>query len=247
MSSLPSPFTAAHRTYVKNLYRRVLQNELNWIVQRDLWRARALSIRAEFESNRCAPIVTFTASGMAHLVPDSSSTSIETFMILVRSQRSSTRRRRPLLPGSTLTLTDVSACAVKSRVLPSTVVFPAPEAPEGTKWYVVSLTPMCLMLIYFTGNATCRYVSPRHQIELPAHLLFSTLSASCWTNLRTRTIQRGAWSGRSLIAHNVFRSPMLLLPFCQRGVFISPVHRTVQNGGQSVLLQQERSSVYGTL
>ncbi|RPD66922.1 hypothetical protein L226DRAFT_498635 [Lentinus tigrinus ALCF2SS1-7] len=52
MSSLPSPFTAAHRSYVKSLYRRILQNELNWIVQRDLWRARALSIRAEFDRNR---------------------------------------------------------------------------------------------------------------------------------------------------------------------------------------------------
>ena len=52
MSSLPSPFTAAHRSYVKTLYRRILTNELNWIVRRDLWRAKALAIRAEFERNR---------------------------------------------------------------------------------------------------------------------------------------------------------------------------------------------------
>lgn len=53
MSSLPSPFTAAHRFYVKSLYRRILKNELDWIAQRDLWRARALTIRADFERNRC--------------------------------------------------------------------------------------------------------------------------------------------------------------------------------------------------
>ena len=50
---LPQPFTAVHRSYVKSLYRRMLNNELNWIVRRDLWRAKALAIRAEFERNRC--------------------------------------------------------------------------------------------------------------------------------------------------------------------------------------------------
>ena len=53
MSALPAPFTAAHRSYVKSLYRRILKNELDWIVQRNLWRGRALAVRAEFESNRC--------------------------------------------------------------------------------------------------------------------------------------------------------------------------------------------------
>ncbi|KZT32667.1 hypothetical protein SISSUDRAFT_1055251 [Sistotremastrum suecicum HHB10207 ss-3] len=47
-----SPFTAAHRSYVKSLYKRFLVNELNWVVRRDIWRRRALEIRAEFERNR---------------------------------------------------------------------------------------------------------------------------------------------------------------------------------------------------
>ncbi|THG98334.1 hypothetical protein EW026_g3829 [Hermanssonia centrifuga] len=50
--SLPSPFTTAHRSYVKSLYRRYLTNELNWTIRRDLWRGKALAIRAEFERNR---------------------------------------------------------------------------------------------------------------------------------------------------------------------------------------------------
>lgn len=66
MSSLPAPFTAAHRSYVKSLYRRILNNELNWIVQRDLWRARALAIRAEFERNRCACTVPKARARFTH-------------------------------------------------------------------------------------------------------------------------------------------------------------------------------------
>lgn len=47
-----SPFTKVHTSYVKSLYRRMLNNELNWVIRRDLWRPRALAIRAEFERNR---------------------------------------------------------------------------------------------------------------------------------------------------------------------------------------------------
>ncbi|KAJ3980641.1 hypothetical protein F5890DRAFT_1477569 [Lentinula detonsa] len=45
-------FSAAHRRYVKSLYRRMLTDSLNWTIHRELWRRRALVIRAEFESNR---------------------------------------------------------------------------------------------------------------------------------------------------------------------------------------------------
>jgi len=47
-----SPFSAAHRRYVKSLYKRTLTNERDWVVRYDLWRARACVIRAEFERNR---------------------------------------------------------------------------------------------------------------------------------------------------------------------------------------------------
>lgn len=49
---IAAPFTAAHRFYVKSLYKRMLKNDLDWVVQRDIWRWRALKIRAQFESNR---------------------------------------------------------------------------------------------------------------------------------------------------------------------------------------------------
>jgi len=47
-----SPFTAAHRRYVKSLYKRMLENERNWVVRYDFFRARACAVRAEFERNR---------------------------------------------------------------------------------------------------------------------------------------------------------------------------------------------------
>ncbi|PFH51329.1 hypothetical protein AMATHDRAFT_59412 [Amanita thiersii Skay4041] len=47
-----SPFSTAHRLYVKSLYKRYLNNALDWTVRRDLWRPQALQIRAEFERNR---------------------------------------------------------------------------------------------------------------------------------------------------------------------------------------------------
>ncbi|KAI5116283.1 hypothetical protein M0805_009934 [Coniferiporia weirii] len=47
-----SPFSAAHRFYVKSLYKRILKNELDWTVRRDLWRWKAAQVRAEFEQNR---------------------------------------------------------------------------------------------------------------------------------------------------------------------------------------------------
>lgn len=51
-SATISPFSAAHRFYVKSLYKRFLKNELDWTINRSLWRWKAMKIRAEFESNR---------------------------------------------------------------------------------------------------------------------------------------------------------------------------------------------------
>jgi len=44
--------TAAHRSYVKSLYKRYLTNSLNWAVHRDVWREQAMEIRAEFDKHR---------------------------------------------------------------------------------------------------------------------------------------------------------------------------------------------------
>uniref|UniRef100_A0ABQ0L4L2 NADH dehydrogenase [ubiquinone] 1 beta subcomplex subunit 9 n=1 Tax=Mycena chlorophos TaxID=658473 RepID=A0ABQ0L4L2_MYCCL len=45
-------FATAHRQYVQSLYRRRLKNSLDWTIRRDVWRAKAMEIRAEFEVNR---------------------------------------------------------------------------------------------------------------------------------------------------------------------------------------------------
>ncbi|KAJ6539711.1 hypothetical protein B0H19DRAFT_1180249 [Mycena capillaripes] len=45
-------FASAHRQYVQSLYKRRLKNSLDWTIRRDVWRAKAMEIRAQFERNR---------------------------------------------------------------------------------------------------------------------------------------------------------------------------------------------------
>ena len=52
LTTMSTSFSSAHRFYVKSLYRRMLKNEFDWVVRRDIWRGRAMMIRAEFERNR---------------------------------------------------------------------------------------------------------------------------------------------------------------------------------------------------
>lgn len=51
-SGAATAFSQVHKQYVKDIYRRMLRNSLNWNVRRDLWRVDAQRIRAEFEHNR---------------------------------------------------------------------------------------------------------------------------------------------------------------------------------------------------
>lgn len=47
-----STFQNAHRRHVQSLYKRSLKLSLDWYIQRDLWRQKALDIRAQFEANK---------------------------------------------------------------------------------------------------------------------------------------------------------------------------------------------------
>lgn len=51
-TTAPSAFGTLHKQYVTSLYRRFLRDSLDWNIRRDLWRADAQHIRAEFEHNR---------------------------------------------------------------------------------------------------------------------------------------------------------------------------------------------------
>ncbi|KAN0064185.1 hypothetical protein ACQY0O_003352 [Thecaphora frezii] len=51
-ASAPPSFSAAHKSYVQSLYRRMLRNSLDWCIRRDVWRDRAIEIRVEFEKHR---------------------------------------------------------------------------------------------------------------------------------------------------------------------------------------------------
>lgn len=43
----PTAFSTAHKAYVQSLYRRYLRNSLDWCIRRDVWRDRAIEIRAD--------------------------------------------------------------------------------------------------------------------------------------------------------------------------------------------------------
>ena len=64
-----SPFNSAHRLYVKSLYKRMLKNEQDWVIRYDLFRPRALAIRAEFERNRCVAGPSPAFPAQADVVP----------------------------------------------------------------------------------------------------------------------------------------------------------------------------------
>jgi hypothetical protein len=51
-STTTKTFGTVHRQYVQSLYKRRLKNSLDWTIRRDVWRGKAMQIRAEFERNR---------------------------------------------------------------------------------------------------------------------------------------------------------------------------------------------------
>ncbi|KAJ3992513.1 hypothetical protein F5050DRAFT_1579419 [Lentinula boryana] len=105
-----STFSAAHRRYVKSLYRRMLTDSLNWTIHRELWRRRALVIRAEFERNRN--------------VHDPR----ELAVIFDKAEADLARNQHP----------DPVICELNlvGPMLLSLIHPPAPLFPGGTKWYV---------------------------------------------------------------------------------------------------------------
>ncbi len=41
-----------HAQRVCRLYRRILKNQLDWIIYRDVWRVHAVELRAKFDANK---------------------------------------------------------------------------------------------------------------------------------------------------------------------------------------------------
>ncbi|KAI8973544.1 hypothetical protein BDF20DRAFT_882994 [Mycotypha africana] len=49
---MSTPNAVAHRLQIQSLYKRSLKLSLDWYIQRDIWRQKALQIRHQFEQNR---------------------------------------------------------------------------------------------------------------------------------------------------------------------------------------------------
>lgn len=130
--SAMSSFSNAHRLYVKSLYRRFLTNELDWVVNRQEWRARAMNVRAEFERNRFAPSAV-DGTGFTILT-----TRTGTFTTRELWLQYCKRLRRTSLTTVTQIVTSVSSLAILflSLTLSCFVYILAPSMPDGTKWSV---------------------------------------------------------------------------------------------------------------
>lgn len=131
-----SAFSNAHRLYVKSLYRRFLTNELDWVVNRQEWRARAMSVRAEFERNRFAPPTRdetgFTHPHYSHRNihdPRALATILQKAEVYLAEHSHPDRYIRQLIP-----------IQFSGRGLTFLAFTPAPSMPDGTKWSVFCVT-----------------------------------------------------------------------------------------------------------
>ena len=133
-----SPFSAAHRRYVKSLYKRMLENERNWVVRYDLWRARACVVRAEFERNRwvfppISYLYMYVVQRLCRNVHDPRALAV----ILQKAEEDLARNRHP-----DPYIRALSPNAFHSPSLTMKPVFVTAAAfPGGTKWYVVLYLP----------------------------------------------------------------------------------------------------------
>ena len=132
-------------------------------------------------------------------------------MTPVHSPPSSRRPRRTLMHASIPIPTGVSPCSsFATYILSSCAVTLAPEAPDGTKWYVVTLSWALIGSDLCPGSATFRYVRKRWPLRpRSTHILFPAPGGA---SLRAREVQRGARPSRwrPLITHHVFITSMLL-------------------------------------
>jgi hypothetical protein len=156
---MAATFSAAHRSYVKSLYKRMLKNELDWTVSGNHFRGRALAIRAEFDRNRCAVAL------CARVRAKTDGMCAVTFRTLERSRPFWRRPRLSSRLTSTRTRTSVS---IRRPLGPcqcnNTPRYAAPMSPGGTKWCVFVLcavhTPLTLHFRERNLPVSRRFVVP---------------------------------------------------------------------------------------
>ena len=153
----------------------MLENERNWVVRYDLWRARACVVRAEFERNRCVfhfllPYLC-CSNDLCRNVHDPRALAV----ILQKAEEDLARNRHP----DPYIRASFSQSIAHLAFSPSLTIAPrhfatAAAFPGGTKWYEALYLPCdsfltSLRLLYLfwrccwglAGNATYPYVLTR--------------------------------------------------------------------------------------
>jgi hypothetical protein len=201
---MAATFSAAHRSYVKSLYKRMLKNELDWTVSGNHFRGRALAIRAEFDRNRCAVAL------CARVRAKTNGMCAVTFRTLERLRPFWRRPRLSSRLTSTRTRTSVSI----RRPLGlcqciNTPRYAAPMSPGGTKWcvFVLCAAHTLLTLHFRERNLPVgrRFVVPRRCSPHPS-LRF---------NVRSTTLPRT----RST-SPRVLRMPVLQSVYLRRSNYV---------------------------
>lgn len=131
MSSLQN----AHRLHVQSLYKRALKTSLDWYIQRDLWRQKALDIRAQFERNK-------------HV-----SNPKEIQLLLKNAEKELQSWAHPDPYKRTLSFC-LLLCIEKYSYLYMCVLYIAYLGPDGTKWER-NLPPIMVSLILDEMGCGC--------------------------------------------------------------------------------------------
>lgn len=137
---MSTSFSAAHRLYVKSLYKRYLTNALNWTVRRDVWRLQAIEIRAEFERNRYVGFFAFwpQCKGTQRLRLSPSNVHDPRALAKIFQKAEADLAARQHIDPYIRTLQSqglsLSSCA---RTANHQITSTAPDAPGGTKWCVL--------------------------------------------------------------------------------------------------------------
>jgi NADH dehydrogenase (ubiquinone) 1 beta subcomplex subunit 9 len=167
-----SSFSGAHRLYVKSLYRRFLTNELDWAVNRQEWRARAMTVRADFERNRFAPptmdetgFLILTTLGRNVHDPRALATILQKAEAYLAEHRHPDRYIRQSTP-----------ILFPSWALTFFAFLLAPSMPDGTKWSVFSVAPLYAPFLtsVLSGNVMypcARFTRPPSAVHSPSPFL----------------------------------------------------------------------------
>lgn len=144
------------------------------------------------------------------------------FTTPVPSLHSLQRPRQRLLIASTLIPTAVSASAAMTILCIHLVCNAAPEAPDGTKWYVIhnfSSTTLAKRMLQGAQLAGMFNLLPYHEIRNLSHVL-SLPSAPFSTTRRTTRSMVGLGTDDRMYSYTSIHRSLAFNPYCSKPLVV---------------------------